>query len=237
MPADRRGWESLSDLVQRAMPASGRLSASLSLREAAALLAADVWGAARVEDASSLLNVAALSITTGDLLEVALVGPSARELVAREAAALSHVEALPTLLARPWLVEASDWRGGGSLWGECWSLGGYGLGDAAGAWLVGLVGEGIRVEGWTPAPPGDPAAWVRADPDAMRPGVLRPETHLAWAQGAARYVCALGLAIDAGRVRPAEVRRVGVAAGQLAQVTTYVAPARRGGVVDRRRAR
>lgn len=39
MPADRRGWDSLSDLVLRAMPATGRLPGSASLREAAGQLA------------------------------------------------------------------------------------------------------------------------------------------------------------------------------------------------------
>lgn len=239
MPTDRRSWDSLSDLVVRAMPASGRLPGSASLREAAALLAVEVWGPARVESASTLLNVAALAVATGDLLEVALVGPSARALVAREAAALERVDALPALLARPWIVEASDWRGGGSLWGECWSLGGYGLGDSAGAWLVGLVGEGARVEGWRPDAPGDPAAWVRADPMAFLPGVTHQALHVAWAREATRYACALGAAIEGGRVEAVETRRVGVAAGQLAVVTTYGVPGARKprGTVDRRKHR
>lgn len=240
MADDRRGWDSLSDLVTRAMPASGRLPGDASLRQAAGLLAVEVWGQTRVESADTLLNVAALAVATGDLLDVSLVGPSARELVAREAAALTRIEALPALLARPWIVEASDWRGGGSLWGACWSLGGYGLGDRdGGAWLVGLEGGGARVEGWAPAPPGDPAAWVRDDPAALRLGVTHQAPHLAWARGAARYVCALGLAIEAGRVHAVATRRAGVAAGQLAVVTTYGVPGARrpGGVVDRRRRR
>lgn len=247
MSTDRSGYQSLSDLVLRAMPATPRLPPSLPLREASALLLAEVWPDHVRDDAAddAMVNVAALAVAAGAELQVLLLQPMAAAAVAMIATTWPRpIERLPALFAGPWVAEAAAWQQGGSLFGETWSLGSYGIGE--GRWLVGLAGGGARVEAWSPALPGRPAEWARTG--AFVAGTIDYAGHARWAGEAVAWAVALGEAIERGTIKLGMQKRVPVAAGCVAVVRGYdlpgasppparPKPAKPGKVLDRRKKR
>lgn len=189
MPA----WRSLTDLVVpvRERLLAGKPSLPLDLRQAAALVALDCWGRT-VTEQPSLVNVAALALSTRERLVVHEVRGSVVQLVGA-----TDLHALPgrppRLLRRPFILEASRPDKGGLVEGTG-SLGGYEIDGAI--YLIGLgYPDGVRVASWRPR-------WGEADLEAgvqrdASPLIDDVDAHHEWSREAARLLVVLGLLLDA----------------------------------------
>lgn len=189
-----RPWQSLSDLVLEVAPVTRTVPADEPIREAAALVASQCWGMAEALRRPALVNVAALAVaaTRGRLL-VHQVRPAAAMLVDSTDLHSLPSEA-PSLLRRPWILEARRPETGERLFGSTASLAGYEVDGAT--YLLGLqYPDGAAVARWTPH-------WTGEDIEAGIPAETSPliadvDAHHEWAREAARFVIVLGLLLEA----------------------------------------